>query len=103
MNISSKDRYNHDQWQEQDNINESSPLIRSPQPENINNNNDTCLSLHKTRDQVYFYAKTNSVELLNELKIIFRLASPLLVTFLLGKGMQLVNVWYFGKLSPQSK
>ncbi|SAM02654.1 hypothetical protein [Absidia glauca] len=52
-------------------------------------------------DHPYFYAMVMKADGVKELKAIYKFAWPLMVTFLLGMGMKLVDVWFYGKLGSQ--
>ncbi|ORX53569.1 MATE efflux family protein [Hesseltinella vesiculosa] len=48
-----------------------------------------------------FFAMVDKEVFTSELATLARLGWPVLVTFLLGMGMKLVDVWFLGKLGPQ--
>lgn len=54
-------------------------------------------------DHPNFYAMAMKTDGVKELKAIYKFAWPLMVTFLLGMGMKLVDVWFYGKLGSQGK
>jgi MATE family multidrug resistance protein len=54
-------------------------------------------------DHPYFFAMVMKADGVKELKAIYKFAWPLMATFLLGMGMKLVDVWFYGKLGSQGK